>query len=40
MLTEDYIIRMINQALIVLRRILRMKEAGQHGNQISPLLLL
>jgi hypothetical protein len=30
MLTEDYIMRMINQALVVLRRILRMRETGQH----------
>jgi hypothetical protein len=35
MLTEDYIMRMINQALVVLRRILRMKEAGQHQEAVQ-----
>jgi hypothetical protein len=34
-LTEDYIMRMINQALVVLRRILRMKEAGQHQQALQ-----
>jgi hypothetical protein len=35
MLTEDYIMRMINQALVVLRRILRMKESGQHQEALQ-----
>jgi hypothetical protein len=35
MLTEDYIMRMINQALVVLRRILQMKATGQHQQALQ-----
>jgi hypothetical protein len=34
-LTEDYIMRMINQALVVLRKILRMKEIPQHQQALQ-----
>jgi hypothetical protein len=35
MLTEDYFMRMINQALVVLRRILRMKEIGSYQEALA-----
>ncbi len=35
MFTEDYILRMINQALVVLRHLLRLKQAGQYQQALQ-----